>query len=205
MQNKVWLGIFVWNLCLLINLKYLLFDKILIFELYSIPYEFKTLFMFLLFVVIFFFFCLVFCFILYSINYKSVFIQFSWQFLSTNSGFWMANILLRKFDTSFSSSSKKKKIKKIIKKIYFIKHIQSIWVDNFCVSCLVSRTNLVLSIMIWCFRVLWTFSIFSNIIMVHLLNLVEVGRVQTISYTKLYRNTEHLEVLNQYSLTPAQV
>lgn len=99
----------------------------------------------------------------------------------------------------------KKKIKKIIKKIYFIKHIQSIWVDNFCVSCLVSRTNLVLSIMIWCFRVLWTFSVFSNIIMIHLLNLVEVGRVQTISYTELYRNTEHLEVLNQYSLTPAQV
>ena len=115
-QNKGWLGIFVWNLCLLINLKYLLFDKILIFELYSIAYEFKTLFMFFFFVVIFFFFCLVFCFILYPINYKSVFIQFSWQFLSTNSGFWMANILLRKL-ILLQKKKKKKKIKMM--KIHF--------------------------------------------------------------------------------------
>ena len=88
---------------------------------------------------------------------------------------------------------------KMTKEIYFIKHIQSSGVDILGVSC-PSSDKLPLSKMIWCFYVLWTFSLTSNIILVHLPDLKKLAYMQTISYTKLLRTTTHLGMMNQHDL-----
>lgn len=92
----------------------------------------------------------------------------------------------------------------MIKKIYIGKHIQANGADNVFVDHLLSRTNKLLSEIIWYFFVLWTFYFVSNIILIHLFDLVEVICVQTISYTKLFKTAKHPEMLSQHFLTPGQ-
>ena len=52
-------------------------------------------------------------FIIQKKNVRYTFKQFHWQFLTTHSGFWLINILLRKFDNSSG-----KEMKMIKKKIF---------------------------------------------------------------------------------------
>ena len=50
-------------------------------------------------------------------------VQFHWQFLTTNSGFWLVNILVRKFNTS------SKKEMKMIKSHFLMKNAEKVYVN----------------------------------------------------------------------------
>lgn len=84
------------------------------------------------------------------------------------------------------------------KGIYFKNHTQSSGVDILSVKCH-SSNKLPLSIMIWCFYVLWTFPVIPNIICSHLSNLKEFACAHTIN-TKSFKATKHLEMLNWHDL-----
>ena len=51
---------------------------------------------------------------------------------------------------------------------------------------------------------LMEFSAFSNVILIHLFDLIKVAFVQSINYTKLFKIAKCLGILRQHSLTPGQ-